>query len=201
MGGRCSRPRPMGPVLRPGRCPSCAGVMDVASACTNEEEAMDQSYPVQVTSAAGRAVEPLAVAGQVAAGDPALHRAVLLVDRVRRRHRHRVLRDLVHRPLPPLAVRLQPGGAALVLAGRLLHLQRPGHRPLPAVQPGRGAGLPRDAGRRLPRAALPRPGPGQVVAAGHPAVRHRHRVRRRRRLHRDRRPRGTPGRPMPSTAA
>ena len=38
-----------------------------------------------------------------------------------------------------------------------------------------------------PRAALPRPGPGQVVAAGHPAVRHGHRVRRRRRLHRDRR--------------
>ena len=52
-------------------------------------------------------------------------------------------RDLVHRALPPLAVRLQPRGAALVLAGRLLHLQCPGHRPLPAVQPGPGAGLPR----------------------------------------------------------
>ena len=48
----------------------------------------------------------------------------------------------------------------------------------------RGAGLPRDAGRRLPPAALPRPGPDQVVAAGDPAVRHRRRVRRRRRLHR-----------------
>src|SRR5690348_3425710 len=30
----------------------------------------------------GRAVEPLAVDLQVAAGDPALHRAVLLVDRI-----------------------------------------------------------------------------------------------------------------------
>ena len=38
--------------------------------------------------------------------------------------------------LPPLAVRLQSGGAALVVAGRLLHLQCPGDRPLPAVQPG-----------------------------------------------------------------
>jgi hypothetical protein len=28
------------------------------------------------------------------------------------------------------------GGAALVMAGRLLHLQRPGDRPLPAIQPG-----------------------------------------------------------------
>ena len=109
---------------------------------------------------------------------------------------------LVHRPLPPRTVRLQPGRAALVLAGRLLHLQRPGHRPVPAVQPGRAPGLPRHAGHRLPRTALPRPGPGQVVAAGHPAVRHRHRLRRRCRLHCDLWDlRGTPGRPVPSTAA
>ena len=47
-----------------------------------------------------------------------------------------------------------------------------------------GAGLSRHAGHRLPAAALPRPGPGQVVAAGYPAVRHLRRVRRRRRLHR-----------------
>src|SRR4029077_15733127 len=56
MGGRCSAPAYGGPVLRPGRYQSCAGVMDVASACTNEEEAMDQSYPVQVRA---RLDEPL----------------------------------------------------------------------------------------------------------------------------------------------
>src|SRR6185312_8917741 len=56
MGGRCSAPAYGGPVLRPGRRPSCPGAMDVASACTNEEEAMDQSYPVQVRA---RLDEPL----------------------------------------------------------------------------------------------------------------------------------------------
>src|ERR1700750_2598156 len=56
MGGRCSAPAYGGPVLRPGRRPSCAGVVDVASACTNEEEAMNQSYPVQVRA---RLDEPL----------------------------------------------------------------------------------------------------------------------------------------------
>src|ERR1700744_756420 len=40
----------------PGRCPSCAGVMDVASAGTNEEEAMDRNYPVEVRA---RLDEPL----------------------------------------------------------------------------------------------------------------------------------------------
>ena len=63
-----------------------------------------------------------------------------------------------------------------------------------------GAGLPRHAGRRLSAAALPRPGPGQVVAAGPPAVRHRGRVRRRRRLHRHRRL-AARGRAMPCPAA
>src|ERR1700760_1045755 len=38
----------MEPVIRPGRCRSCAGAMDVASAGTEEEEAMDRNYPVQV---------------------------------------------------------------------------------------------------------------------------------------------------------
>src|ERR1700745_1593588 len=56
MGARCSAPAYGGPVLRPGRRPSCAGVMDVASACTNEEEAMNHSYPVQVRA---RLDEPL----------------------------------------------------------------------------------------------------------------------------------------------
>src|ERR1700746_2188553 len=46
----------MEPVIRPGRCPSCAGAMDVASAGTEEEEAMDRNYPVQVRA---RLDEPL----------------------------------------------------------------------------------------------------------------------------------------------
>ena len=49
--------------------------------------------------ARGRA-QPLAVARQVAARDPALHRARLPVDRVLRADGGRVLRDPLHRPLP-----------------------------------------------------------------------------------------------------
>ena len=78
---------------------------------------------------------PLAVAGQVAAADPALRRAGLPVAGLRRRHRRRVLRDPGHRPLPAGAVRLQRRRAALDLAGALLRLRRPRHRPLPAVHP------------------------------------------------------------------
>src|SRR5438046_9757393 len=100
----------------------------------------EPQLPRTGANAAGRAVEPLAVAGQVAAGDPALHRAVLLVDRVRRRDRHRVLRDLDHRALPPPAVQLQTGAAALVLAGRVLHRTPPGDPPLSDVPPGPAAG-------------------------------------------------------------
>src|SRR2546423_8069445 len=105
----------------------------------------------------GRAVEPLALAGQVAAGDPALHRAVLLVDRVRRRHRHRILRDLVHRALPALAVRLQSGGAALVVAGRLLHPHCPRGPPLPPPPPRPKTGLPPPPGPPPPPTAPPPP--------------------------------------------
>src|SRR6201996_9071597 len=155
MGGRCSAPAYGGPVLRPGRYPSCAGVMDVASACTNEEEAMNQNYPVQVRA---RLDEPLSRWLWLVKWLPAMpryNRLFFLWVGLSVLPRHRVLRDLGPRPLPPLAVRLQPGGAALVLAGRLLPLQCPGHRPLPAVQPGRGAGLPGDAGHRLPAAAVP----------------------------------------------
>ena len=64
------------------------------------------------------------------------------------------------------------GVRALELAGRLLLLLRVGHRPLPTVQPGPD-GLSRGLRRRLPRAALPRPGSGEVLAAGHPAADHR----------------------------
>src|SRR5438874_10506985 len=56
MGGRCSAPAYGGPVLRLGRYLSCAGVVGVASAGAGEEEAMDQSYPVQVRA---RLDEPL----------------------------------------------------------------------------------------------------------------------------------------------
>src|SRR6266567_7676488 len=46
----------MGPVIGPSRCPSCAGVMNVASAGTEEEEPMDRNYPVEVRA---RLDEPL----------------------------------------------------------------------------------------------------------------------------------------------
>ena len=81
----------------------------------------------------------------------------------------------------PPAVRLQPGGAALVLAV-LLHLQCPGDRPLPAVQPGRGAGLPRTLDVAYPE----RLSRGLVLVKWWllaSAVRRRRGVRRRRRLH------------------
>jgi D-alanyl-D-alanine carboxypeptidase len=67
--------------------------MNVVSAGTDKEETMSQIYPVQVR---GRLDEPLALAFHVAVGDSVLHRAVLPVDRVRRRHRHRVFLDPVH---------------------------------------------------------------------------------------------------------
>jgi Domain of unknown function (DUF4389) len=46
----------MRPVIRPRRCPSRAAVIDAACACTNEEETVDQNYPVQVRA---RLDEPL----------------------------------------------------------------------------------------------------------------------------------------------
>ena len=95
------------------------------------------NQPIPLSAATHRralaAAQPRALAGQVAAGDPALHRALLPLDRLRRRERDRVLRDPVHRPLPAGAVRLQRRRPALVLARRLLQLQRARHRPLPAV--------------------------------------------------------------------
>ncbi len=82
----------------------------------------------------------------------------------------RLLRHPVHRPLPAVAVRLQRRRAALDVAGHLLRLQRAGHRPVPAVQPGPRPRLPGHARDRLPGAAQPGAGAGEVVAAGHPAV-------------------------------
>src|ERR1700751_2990122 len=46
----------MGSVIRTDRGPSSAAFLDVASACAHEEEAMNQSYPVQVRA---RLDEPL----------------------------------------------------------------------------------------------------------------------------------------------
>ena len=47
--------------------------------------------------------QPLAAAGQVAARDPALHRALLPLHRRRLRGDRRLVRDPVHRPLPERA--------------------------------------------------------------------------------------------------
>ena len=70
----------------------------------------------------------------------------------------------------PAHLRLQRRGAALDVAGLLLRVRRSRHGPIPAVQPGRAAGLPRPPRGRLPPAPLPRAGAGQVVAARHPAL-------------------------------
>ena len=75
-----------------------------------------------VSPAARRRARPsaqsLAVAGEVAAGDPALHRARVPVDRVRRAVAGGARRDPLHRPLSARDLRLQPRRAALDLARR-----------------------------------------------------------------------------------
>src|SRR4051794_19734302 len=116
------------------------------------------------------ATVPLAVAGQVAAVDPALHRALLPVGGLLRGRCDRVLRDPVHRSLSAELIRLQRRRAALELAGALLQLRRQRHRPLPALHPRRGPGLPGAPLRALPGATVPGAGAGEVVAAGHSAV-------------------------------
>ena len=78
---------------------------------------------------------------------------------------------------PRVPVRLQCRRTPLELAGRVLRVRRPGHRPLPAVHPGPGR-LPGRDRRRVPRTPVPRPGAGQVAAGG-PAPARRRSDRRR----------------------
>ena len=81
---------------------------------------------------------------------------------------------------PRADLRLQRRCDALDLAGHLLRVRRAGHRPVSAVHPPRRSRLPGAAACRLPRAPLPWAGPGEVVAAGHPALPRRRFLRRRR---------------------
>src|SRR3954447_2175220 len=126
--------------------------------------------------------EPLDVAGEVGSGDSALRRLVLLVDRVHSDEHRCVLRDSHHWPLPARHLRIQHRRPALVVAGLVLRLRCPGNGPLPAVHPGRGARLPGALERGLSRAPVARLGPGQVVAVGASALRHRRPVPLRRRV-------------------
>src|SRR6476469_10898866 len=112
----------------------------------------------------------MAVAGEMAAAGAAPGRAVVPVAGVSGRDVRGDGGAAVPRPLPTPAVRLQPRSAALDLAGLVLRLRRPRHGPLPTFQPRRRAGLPGDAGRRLPGAPVPWAGAGEVVAAGDPAL-------------------------------
>ena len=115
-------------------------------------------YPLRLEGDARPPAQPLAVARQMAAGDPARHRARVPVDRLPRAVAGRVRRDPVHRPLPARDLRLQRRRAALDLARGLLLLQRARHRPLPAVHARRRRRLPGAAGRRVPAGALARTG-------------------------------------------
>ena len=137
----------------------------------------------QARGAARPLAEPLAVARQVAARDPALRCSLLPLGGVRRDDRRRVLRDPLHGSLSARDLRLQRRRAALDVAGGLLLLRRARHRPLSALHPGRGGRLPGEARGRLPRPPVARARPRQVVAARHSAVhRGRHPRRRRQRL-------------------
>ena len=75
-------------------------LMDDRYPSTDEEQAVHLDFPTLTPNTTSFAV----CAGQVAAGDPPLHRAVLPHNqRVVRRHL-RLVRDPVHWPLPTLAV-------------------------------------------------------------------------------------------------
>ena len=146
--------------------------------CVNGHQSVRLSAPTHRRALA--AAEPLALAGQVVARDSALHRALLPVDRVRRRERHRLLRDPLHGPLPEGAVRVQRRRPSLVVARWLLQLQRTRHRQIPALHAQRRARLSSSARGRVPRVAFAGSRADQVVAPCAAAVRRRRGLRRRR---------------------
>ena len=84
----------------------------------------------------------LALARQVVAADPALDLPRLALDRVAALDRGCVLRGALHWPLSARALQLQPRGAALDVACRVLQLQRARYRPLSAVYARRRPRLP-----------------------------------------------------------
>ena len=100
--------------------------------------------------------EPVAleVAGEVAPGDPALHRPLFPLVCLRRGHHRRVVRDPVYRALPALAVQLQCRGDPLELACGLLLVRGTRHGRLSALHPGAHR-LPGRLRRRLSRESSP----------------------------------------------
>ena len=104
-------------------------LMDDHYPSTDEEQAVRLNFAI---SRRRTRPQPGPAACQVAARDPPLHRVVLSHDRrVARRHL-RLVRDPLHGPLPPVAVRLHRGRVPLAQPRRGLRLLID-HGPLPAI--------------------------------------------------------------------
>jgi len=146
---------------------------------------MDQSYPVKVQA---RLDEPLSRWLWLVKWLLAIRTTLCcsLVDRVRRRHRHRVLRDLVHRALPRSLFSFNLGVLRWSWRVAYYTYSALGTDRYPPFSLAEEPDYPATLDIAYPERLFPRPGPGQVVAAGDPAVRHRRRIRRRRHLHADR---------------
>ena len=95
------------------------------------------------------------------------------VDRLLRAHLRCLGGDGLYRAISPLVVRVQCRRASLDVAGWLLHVRGAWHRPVSAVYPRPSSGLPGQAERRIPRAAVPGIGAGEVMAVGDTPVRDR----------------------------